>query len=199
MEENIMEKPNEKPVQNLTDNLTYEQLKSLVPGKLKQNFDEIEAGRRLPELHYDRPFKSIFDADAHKERVETLFRLIFGKEDTVTSSLKNELPKPSIYSKGTILDLLAALGSGACLDLEMQVAAQEFIPQRIEVYTSDLVMMQYTVCRGEKKDVLDFTNLNHTYFVVLMKESPQVFSDKPSSTGNVPLRIPGSNCRGSHM
>lgn len=157
------------------EDMSYERLKALVPGKLKKNFEEIEAGRRLPELYYDRPFKSIFDADIHKDRVETLFRLIFGKEETVCSSLKNEMQKPSIYSKGTILDLLAALGSGACLDLEMQVAAQEFIPQRIEVYTSDLVMMQYTVCRQEKKDALDFSNLNHTYFVVLMKESPRLF------------------------
>lgn len=157
------------------DDLTYEQLKERVPADLKEQFEEIEAGIRLPELYYDRPFKNIFNANIHKDRVELLFRLIFGKEETVLSSLDGETVKRSVYSKGTILDLLAALGNGAYLDLEMQVAAQEFIPQRIEVYTSDLVMMQYTVCRGEKKDAIDFSTLKQTYFAVLMKESPRLF------------------------
>ncbi|MBO5199183.1 MAG: PD-(D/E)XK nuclease family transposase [Lachnospiraceae bacterium] len=165
---------------DVTYDISYEELKRSASRETREAFEAIEAGRKLPELYFDRPFKKIFDADEHPERLETLFRLIFDREETVVSSLKNEMTKASIYSKQTVLDLLSSLKSGGIFELEMQVAAQEFLSQRIDVYSSDLILMQYSVNRGERRGEMDFDGIRKSYIVVLMKESPQKFRENPA-------------------
>ena len=160
--------------------ITYEQLMKIVPTGLKDEFEQIEKGVRLPDLYRDITFKRIFDADMHPERAAALFRLIFGQEADILSSAKNENSRSTIYTKRTILDLMFSLKSGGYFNLEMQAAAQDFILRRAEVYTSDMILMLYTTRRGEAKRDLSFTELKQSYFVLLMKESPEVFRDHPA-------------------
>ncbi|MEG0355413.1 MAG: PD-(D/E)XK nuclease family transposase, partial [Lachnospiraceae bacterium] len=95
-------------------------------------------------------------------------------------SLKEEGSKASIYSKKTILDILARLSNHGLCDFEMQVTAQEFIVQRMDVYASDLMMMQYSIRKGEKKKEFQFSDMADTYCVVFMKHSPNIFKDHTS-------------------
>ena len=42
---------------------SYEALKAVMPQRIREEFDQIEAGERLPELYYDLPFKKAFHPD----------------------------------------------------------------------------------------------------------------------------------------
>ncbi len=160
--------------------MSYEALMQFVPSELKEEFEQIEKGTRLPDLYRDVTFKRIFDADMHPERAATLFRLIFGQEADILSSAKSENSRSTIYTKKTILDLMFSLRSGGYFNLEMQAAAQDFLLRRTEVYTSDMILMLYTTRRGESKQELDFADMKQSYFVLLMKESPEVFRNHPA-------------------
>ena len=160
--------------------LQYEELLAKCPKSIVEEMRAIEKGERIPELYGDTPFKKMFDADVHKDRLGKLLQLIFKFSLDVVSSLKNETVSATIYSKKTILDVLAKLSNNAITDIEMQVIAQEFITKRIEVYTSDIIMMQYSVHEGEKKKEFNFNDIEKTYVAVLMKESPNIFKDNKS-------------------
>ena len=53
----------------------------------------------------------------------------------------------------------------------------ENIFTRIELYASDMLLLQYSVTEGQKKGELDYTNVNEVLLIVLMVESPQAFTD----------------------
>ncbi|MEG0591125.1 MAG: hypothetical protein RR496_05695, partial [Lachnospiraceae bacterium] len=89
----------------------YEELKTMVPKEIREEFEQMEAGIRVPPLYEDRPFKRIFDPDMHRDRDTKLFQLIYHKQAEVLHSLKEEGSKASIYSKKTILDILARLSN----------------------------------------------------------------------------------------
>lgn len=158
----------------------YQELKDLVPEELRKEFEQIEAGERLPDLTQDIPFKSIYDVDVHPERIEELLSLVFHESFQVTGSAKEEASKASIYSKKTILDILARLSNNGLANAEMQVAAQEFIAQRTDIYASELIIMQYSVRKNQLKSEMTYKDVPTNYLVVLMKESPKLFKDNPS-------------------
>lgn len=62
-------------------------------------------------------------------------------------------------------------------DLEMQVSPQEYILERGEIYSSDMLRMQYSVKRGNTKGSLDYENTKGVLLVILMKKSPKVFQN----------------------
>ena len=159
---------------------SYEALKAVMPQRIREEFDQIEAGERLPELYYDLPFKKAFHPDLHPDRVTKIFQLIFHQELVVLGSLNTAPPKVSIYSKNTILDQLARMSDEGIFDMEMQRKAQEFITERMDVYVSDLIMLQYSVEKGHKKSGMSFPDIPTTYAVVFMKESPGQFQSNPS-------------------
>lgn len=151
---------------------SYEALKAIMPRRIREEFDQIESGKRLPELYYDLPFKKAFHPDNHPDRVTKIFRLIFHQDLVVLGSMNTEPPKVSIYSKNTILDHLARMSDEGIFDMEMQRKAQEFVTERMDVYVSDLIMLQYSVEKGKKKSQMGFQDIPATYAVVFMKESP---------------------------
>ncbi len=154
---------------------TYVELLQCVPSEVKKAFEEIESGTRLPDLCSDLVFKKIFDPDIHKDRVGRLLSLIFNKDMEVISSLKQEIPKTTIYGKSTVNDLVAKLSSGSVANIEMQVLAQEFIVERMDIYASDLILLQYSVEQGMKKTDFIYRDVKSSYLVVFMKKSPQIF------------------------
>lgn len=90
-----------------------------------------------------------------------------------------EMAKSSIYSKKTILDVIARLKNRGICNVELQKAAQEFISTRIEVYSSDLLVLQYSVQKGEKKGEFSYRDIPSSYLVVIMKDSPSKFRENP--------------------
>ena len=158
----------------------YKELLAKSPKRVVEEIKAIETGERLPELYSDYAFKKQFDADVHRDRLTKLLQMIFGFSLEVVSSLKNEAVLTTIYSKKSILDILAKLSNNAVSNIEMQVVAQEFITKRIDVYCSDVILMQYSVQEGQKKEGFDFNKIEKTYVAVLMKESPKLFRDNKS-------------------
>ena len=158
----------------------YEAFKQSLPPKLKEEMEAIEQGEQLPELCSDISFKHIFNPDIHKERFNKFVRLFWPDIPDVTGSTGTEIAKSSVYSKKTILDVIGRLYNNGIASLEMQKTAQEFISTRVEVYASDLLVLQYSVNANEKKSDMDFTKVPDTYMLIIMKESPSMFAENPA-------------------
>ena len=74
-----------------------------------------------------------------------------------------------------ISDIPSWLKDGRLSDLEMQKIKQDFIFTRVELYASDMLLLQYSVSEGQAKGNLDYTNVNEALIIVLMVESPEAF------------------------
>ena len=149
---------------------------SSLPEDVQQNFRDIFDGKLLPPLYSDVIAKSIFNADVHPERLNFLLRSI-AKDETidVQSSAANEAFRPSVHSKGIVTDLPAWLRDRSLADLEFQKARQDFLFPRIDLYASDMLLLQYSVDDGQAKGKLHYRDVKSVLIVVLMVESPGAF------------------------
>lgn len=137
---------------------------------------DVLEGRRLPSLSADIIAKKVFDPDEHPERLQKILCDLTGEDGIVVGdSFRNEGYIQSEFSKKVIFDIPARLLDGRISDLEVQAAAQEFIFERADIYSAELLMMQYSVEAGQKKSELDYRNVCGTLVIILMKESPDLF------------------------
>lgn len=83
----------------------------------------------------------------------------------------------SYYGKKVIFDVPAVLKDDRIVNLEMQVNAQDFIFERAELYSSNFLVMQYSVRQGSKKSEKTYANTAGVLLIVLMKNSPFVFKN----------------------
>ena len=142
---------------------------------------DVLEGRRLPSLSADIIAKKVFAPDEHPERLQKMLRDLTGDDGIVVGdSFRNEGYIQSESSKKVIFDMPARLLDGRISDLEVQAAAQEFIFERADIYSAELLMMQYSVEEGQKKSELDYGNVCGTLVIVLMKESLDLFESFPS-------------------
>lgn len=142
---------------------------------------DVLEGRRLPSLSADIIAKKVFAPDEHPERLQKMLRDLTGDDGIVVGdSFRNEGYIQSESSKKVIFDIPARLLDGRISDLEVQAAAQEFIFERADIYSAELLMMQYSVEEGQKKSELDYGNVCGTLVIVLMKESLDLFESFPS-------------------
>lgn len=135
-------------------------------------------GTDLPPLYSDIIAKTVFSADAHPDRLNFLLRSI-ARDDTidVRSGASNEGLHQSKYSKTMISDIPSWFRDGRLSDFEIQKAAQNFIFTRVELYASRMLLLQYSVSKGQKKSSLTFSSLNEVLLVVLMVDSPKAFKE----------------------
>ncbi len=159
----------------MTEKMEELNMKTL-PEDIQKNLQDIFEGKILPPLYSDVIAKKIFNADVHPERLNFLLRSI-AKDDTidVQSSAANEAFRPSIYSKGIVTDIPSWLRDRRLSDLEIQKARQDFIFTRVELYASEMLLLQYSVEEGQMKGDLHYTNVKSVIIIVLMVESPEVF------------------------
>ena len=149
-----------------------------LPISEQQMIRDIFAGKILPPLYSDAIAKKILNADVHPDRLNFLMRSI-SKDQTidVASSAGNESFKQSVNSKSMISDIPSWLRDGRLSDLEMQKIRQDFIFTRVELYASDMLLLQYAVREGEAKGDLDYENVKEAIIIVLMVESPKAFKE----------------------
>ena len=76
-----------------------------------------------------------------------------------------------------ISDIPSWLKDGRVSDLEMQKIKQNFIFTRVELYASDMLLLQYSVTEGQAKNNLDYTGVKDALIIVLMVESPKAFTE----------------------
>lgn len=147
-----------------------------LPEEVQQNLQDIFEGKILPPLYSDVIAKTIFNADTHPDRLNFLLRGI-AKDDTidVRSSATNEAIRPSVQSKGIVTDIPSWLRDQRLSDVEIQKVKQDFIFTRIELYASEMLLLQYSVEEGQKKGGLNYRNVKSVLIVVLMVESPEAF------------------------
>ena len=147
-----------------------------LPEDIRNDLQDILSGKSLPPLYSDVIAKKIFNADIHPDRLNLLLRGI-AKDPTidVQSSAGNESIRQSIHSKGMISDIPSWLRDGRLSDLEIQKIRQDFIFTRVELYASDMLLLQYSVEPGQAKSARNYTNVSEVLVVVLMVESPKAF------------------------
>ena len=156
-------------------------IENTLPEEERQDFQDIRSGRKLPSLTSDVIAKRIFSPELHPERLEKLLRLVTGDEEIeVKSQAGDELPARSVFGKKIITDIPAVAEDGRRIDLEVQVKAQDFIFRRMDIYSSDLLMIQYSVEEGKPKGQLDYINVEGILLIVLMKNSPVAFNGHDS-------------------
>lgn len=73
--------------------------------------------------------------------------------------------------------LPAWIKDGRYANIEIQVIAQEYFFNRIDIYSSRMLLFQYSTSKGQPKSELDYRNVNGVAIVALMKESPKIFKD----------------------
>ena len=149
-----------------------------LPLQNRQALQRIFDGTDLPPLYSDTIAKRVFSADVHPDRLNFLLQNI-AKDNTidVRSGASNESWRQSANSKGMVSDIPSWLRDGRLSDLEIQSAAQNFIFTRIELYASSMLLLQYSVSRGETKSSLSYRNVREVLLVVLMVKSPRAFRD----------------------
>ena len=151
---------------------------SALPKEEQQSYQRIIAGEELPSLSSDIIAKKIFSAEEHKERVEYLLRSITGDPSIeVDGMVANEGYSQSRGAKKVIFDMPFKLIDNRRGDLEFQVAPQEYIMERAEIYSGDMLVAQYSVDSGQKKGDMDYTDVKDVIIIVFMKKSPKKFRE----------------------
>ena len=158
-------------------------LKNL-PAEAQNQLKQVFSGERLPELYSDIIAKSVFNPDAHPERLNFLLSGL-AVDDTIDirSSAGNEGIHQSLNAKGLITDIPAWLQDGRLADLEIQKVQQDFILTRMELYASNMLLLQYSVESGHLKSELNYKNVKDVVVAVLMVNSPKVFQEFGSENG----------------
>ena len=150
----------------------------VLPDKERQVMMDIIRGKSIPPLYMDAVAKKVFNPDVHPNRMNYLLRSIAKDESIdVSCSAANEGMKMSIQSKGLITDIASWLRDGRLTDLEIQKIRQDYIFTRLELYASQMLLIQYSVEVQQAKGELNFGNLKDVLIVVLMVESPAVFKE----------------------
>lgn len=165
---------------NNTNNTNIEEkiLHSLLSEEDKNEMLAIVRGEKLPNLYSDIIAKKVFSPDEHPERLDFLLQRLMNDENIETlHSAANEGPLQNMYSKKVITDIPAWLKDHRLADLEMQVAAQEYIVNRTDIYASEMLMIQYSAEKGQKKGELNYSEVDGVIIVVLMKNSPKIFRE----------------------
>lgn len=96
---------------------------------------------------------------------------------SVSGSSKDELPIESAGAKKTITDISAILNDDRYADIEVQAFAQEFIYNRSDIYSSRILLFQYSAQSGQPKSEINYGNTPGVILIILMKESPKEFKE----------------------
>ena len=160
--------------------MTNENLMNIeqLPLNEQKNIRAIIDGNAIPPLYMDPIAKKLLNPDVHPDRLNFLMRSI-SKDSTidVASSAANENFKQSAKSKCMVSDIPSWLRDGRAGNVEIQKAKQDFIFTRIELYATDMLLLQYSVTEGQAKGEIDYSNVNEAIIIVLIVESPKAFKD----------------------
>jgi len=142
----------------------------------RKELDDYRKGERLPSLSSDIIAKKIFDANEHKERLEYLLRNVINDQNIeVNATTQQEGYIRSTSSKKIIMDLPVTLEDGRFVDVGFQQAAQDFILQRGDIYSADMLLIQYSKEEGKKKNDVNYQNTKGVVLICFMKKSPTFF------------------------
>ena len=133
---------------------------------------------KLPELSSDIIGKAVFNADIHPERVKYLISELAGdKTIEVKGSFSNEGAVQSVYSKKMLFDIPAKLSDLRIAVVELQKVKQQFFAKRSDLYKSNMLLLQYSVNKGQKKENIDYDDVKGVILIFLFCKSPDLLAE----------------------
>lgn len=147
----------------------------LLPASIQQELLDFCIGKTGLRVTYDPVFHKIFQADSHKERLESLLSSILGKHVSIIEILPREGTRLAETGSFVIMDILVRLDDGSYANVEMQKIGYNFPLARADCYASDIIMRQYEKTKQELGQNFSFANLHKVYCIILMEESPAAF------------------------
>ena len=163
---------------NRTSDLRDRILRSSYSREFKEHLLAILDGTQIAQLTSDTMAKRIFSPDLHRDRFDFILKRVMGDDSiAVDRSATNELPTESTSAKRTVSDLPAWLKDNRFANLEMQAVAQDYIFSRADIYSSRMLLFQYSVGFDQAKKDINYKNVPGVILVILMKDSPAPFKE----------------------
>lgn len=170
-----------KLADSYADEIIFEHYVKGLSEQAKEELLAIIQGKLLPQLYMDVIAKQILNPDIYPDRLKLLIQGVV--KDTsieIDGSFSNEGIIESIDSKKIVFDIPARLSDGKLAIVEIQVVAQDFLPERMEIYAANALSKQYRVAKGEKKSNYSYHDVKGVIVIVLMAKSPMIFQDYES-------------------
>lgn len=142
----------------------------------KNRFLDFCQGKKTLPLMYEPIFQMIFNFETHPERLSSLISAMLKQKVSVVGILSRE--NSLITGKSLlILDVVARTEDGSLVNVEVQKQGYYFPAERISCYSSDLVMRQYTLVRGQKGQKFTYRDIKKVYVIVIYENSTKEFHD----------------------
>ncbi len=147
-----------------------------LPQSSKDELIAVHNGTRIASLTSATMSERLFSPDLNPKRFDFIMQRVM-KDPTLISecSATNTPALEFADAKKIITDIPAWLKGGCYANIEFQVVAQEFFLNRMDIYSSRMLLFQYSTNKGQLKSELDYRNVNGVTIVALMKESPELF------------------------
>lgn len=138
-------------------------------------------GERIAPLTSAVMSERLFSPDSNPDRFDFILQRVM-KDPTLISdgSATNIPPGEFADAKKAIFDLPGWIEDGRYSNIEMQAIAQEFFYNRIDIYSSRMLMLQYAPNSDHHKSEVTYQNVKGVVVVALMKESPSLFKNYDS-------------------
>lgn len=154
--------------------------------KLSKEFQEefvaYSMGVKGVKMTYDPFFKTIFDPDKYKRRLEDFLEACLGEPVKIEDVVKNESERLTDDGGLLIEDLVVRLKSGELVNVEMQRVGYYFPGERCACYSSDLIMRQYSQLKAQmkgQKQRFPYGMIKKVFTIVLMYKSTEEFQRFP--------------------
>ena len=114
------------------------------------------------------------------ERLSNFLTCLIGKKVTVKQVLPNEGGRLIEEGSLLIMDILVELEDDTLSNIEIQKIAYQFPGERIDCYSSDLLLRQYSRVRSEKGKEFSYKDLKTVYTIVLYEQNHKSFLEHPT-------------------
>ena len=148
----------------------------------KQPLLDFFMGRTSLLITYDTFFKRIMSPERHPERLESFLSAMLGEEIRIKDVLPREGTPFTEDGSLVILDLLVEIGGKRIVNLEMQKVGMYFPGERSEVYSSDLIMRQYTRLKEKQGKNFRYRDMSPVYILIMMDKSSGEFLEEPAGS-----------------
>ncbi len=153
-----------------------------LPQSSKDELIAVHNGTRIASLTSAAMSERLFSPDLNPKRFDFIMQRVMKDPTLISESSATNTPALEFAdAKKIISDIPAWLKGGIYGNIEFQVIAQEFFFNRMDIYSSRMLLFQYSTNQGQIKSELDYRNVNGVTIVALMKESPKLFKDFESS------------------
>ena len=163
----------------------------MLPEDIHEEIIAIYMKQKILKLTYDRVFKFVFDLNLHPGRLDAFVSQILKREVKIIRVLPLERNNYFRHSKQIYLDILVEFSDHSQANIEMQILGYKFPNTRAAIYSSSLILGQYTDLCGQymyatgiseidfSDQSIDYSKIHKVYTIVLMEHSTEVFRNVP--------------------